>query len=371
MRKKIVLILLTTIMVTTVLTGCGSKENTSSESNTSSKSENGEYASDLYILNWPEYITEDVLDKFKEEYGITVHQTIFETNDEMMAKLLAGNKGEFDLAVPSNFYVQALKDNDLIEPLDKEQIPNLKNIDEGYLGTSEADPDNEYFVPYMGNLSCWVGNTKLMKEAGIEINTMDDLKQDALKDKVIMIDDAQAVMGYGLGAVGSDFNCKDAKKVEEAESYLEDVMPNLKAFTQYQDTISMLVNEEATVGLAFGGMAMLAMNENSDLEVVMSGEENSLSTDGFVFLKGSEKKEEAMLFINFIMREDIYAELENNLQYVSVNAAAADLLDDNVKSSEICVISDEMKEKLIFQNDPGADILNQEIEAMSQLKMLK
>lgn len=118
--KKMMAAALAATMVFT-MTACG---NDSEE-----KTADG-YAKEIYLYNWSEYMSEDVLNKFEEEYGIKVVETTFESNDEMLAKLMAGGGSEYDIAVPSNFYIESMKANDLLEPLDKDVITNYDNIDE-------------------------------------------------------------------------------------------------------------------------------------------------------------------------------------------------------------------------------------------------
>ena len=77
---------------------------------------------------------DNLLDQFEAEYGIKVVETTYESNDELLAKLIAGKEGEYDIAVPTNTYIQAFKDNDLLEPFDEGAITNLGNIDDAYLG---------------------------------------------------------------------------------------------------------------------------------------------------------------------------------------------------------------------------------------------
>ena len=110
--KKMMAAALAATMVFT-MTACG---NDSEE-----KTADG-YAKEIYLYNWSEYMSEDVLNKFEEEYGIKVVETTFESNDEMLAKLMAGGGSEYDIAVPSNFYIESMKANDLLEPLDKDVV---------------------------------------------------------------------------------------------------------------------------------------------------------------------------------------------------------------------------------------------------------
>lgn len=328
--KKMMAAALAATMVFT-MTACGS--------DSEEKTADG-YAKEIYLYNWSEYMSEDVLNKFEEEYGIKVVETTFESNDEMLAKLMAGGGSEYDIAVPSNFYIESMKANDLLEPLDKDVITNYDNIDETYR-TMQCDPDGEYCVPYMGTSCVWIANKKMLDDYGIEIHKMDDLKNDNLKNNILLVDDSQAIMSVGL--LGCD--------LDPTSGNLDDIAKG-----------------EVAVALMYSGEALQAMKENPDLEVVMDGEQCSLSMDTMVLLKGSKHKEEAELFLNFILRPDISAELTNEFQFICANKAAVEYLDDDLKNSPLCVLTDDMKKRIFMINTFDADAISAETDAVMEIK---
>ena len=110
------------------------------------------------------------------------------------------------------------------------------------------------------------------------------------------------------------------------------------------------------------------MKENPDLEVVMDGEQCSLSMDTMVLLKGSKHKEEAELFLNFILRPDISAELTNGFQFICANKAAVEYLDDDLKNSPLCVLTDDMKKRIFMINTFDADAISAETDAVMEIK---
>ena len=115
--KKTILALVLAALCVMLLSACGAEKpaaqpaaapsETAQESAAPAESSAPAYAKEIYLYNWSEYMTQEVLDGFEKEYGIKVIETTYESNDEMLAKLLAGSKGQYDIAVPSNFYIEA------------------------------------------------------------------------------------------------------------------------------------------------------------------------------------------------------------------------------------------------------------------------
>lgn len=352
--KKIMFKVIIFTLISSLLAGC------------SGSSSSGE-TEVLYLYNWAEYMKPEVLDKFEEETGIKVVESIFSSNDELLAKLLAGNNGEYDIAVPSNFYINSLKENDLLEPLNKDNIPNFENLDEAYLDL-DYDKGNEYTVPYMGTICVWIADKVKLEELGVEIHTMADLTNEKLKDNIIMTDDPQGNIGMGMLGAGLDPTSNDPEDIEKGKEFLLSINENVKAYADSTNARDSMARGEAAVAYMYGGEALQAMQENPNLEIVMDGEPKSLSLDNFVILKGTEHKEAAEKFINFILRPDISAELTNEYKFVSFNEAAYSELSDELKNNPLCVLTDEFKENLFFINDVDNDAMTAEVNAMTEIK---
>ena len=133
------------------VTGCGASASGSSASGNSGDSAASGDAGELYVYNWGEYVDESVIDDFEEETGIKVVYDEFETNEIMYPKVEAGSSA-YDVVCPSDYMVQKMIENDLIQELDYDRIPNAKeNIGAEYYEQAAAyDPGNKYCVPY-----CW------------------------------------------------------------------------------------------------------------------------------------------------------------------------------------------------------------------------
>lgn len=339
------------------ITGCGKKEG---------MTEDG-YADTLYLYNWTEYMSKDVLDLFEKEYGIKVVETTYESNDEMLAKLVAGKKGTYDIAVPTNFFIQVMKENDLLEPYDDGAITNKKNINPTFLN-GPYDPNNKYTIPYMGTVALTIGNKKMLSDLGVTINNVNDLFTPALENNIIIMDDNEGIISLALEGLGYDPLTEDKNLIAETKDYMMKLNKNIKAFPSTADGRTMLARGEVAVGHIYGGDAAQAMQENKDLEIVMKDSPISLSVDCFVLLKGSKHKKEAELFIDFLLRSDISAMLTEQFPYVCVNDAAKDSMSEDILNNPACFLPEELQDNIYFIQEKSPETLAQEVEIVTEIK---
>lgn len=356
MKKKVFIVLMCCVMIIGVFSGCGD-----------SKSAKNGYADKIYLYNWSEYMTQDVLDGFEKEYGIKVIQSTYESNDEMMAKLTAGKKGQYDIAVPTNYYINSMKAKGLLEPYDKNSITNLKNIDPSYRNLA-YDKNNEYTVPYMGTVSLWVGNKSMLDKAGVTVKKMSDLKNDALKNNVVITDDPQDDTAVALTAMGKDPTSQDVNTIKSTAGYWESIKGYVKSISDVSDARTMLARGEIALANVYSGDALQAMEQNKNLEIVMDDEKKSFSVDNFVLLKGSKHKKEAELFINYCLRPDVSAKLTEAYKYVSLNKAAVSKLPESLAKNKACVLTDKMKKQLFYLNNFNADATSAMVDVMTRVK---
>lgn len=356
MKKRIFALAMSFVMGLS-LTACGKEEERTADG----------YAKEIYLYNWTEYMDPDVIKQFEDEYGIKVVESTYQSNDEMLAKLLAGNDGEYDIAVPTNFYINAMLENGLIEELDKENIPNIKNIDQDYVGL-DYDPEGKYTVPYMGTICVWLGNTKLLDTLGKKVEKIGDIEDSALESNIILVDDPQLDVGVGLLANGYEFSSTNLDEIDEAKDWLLEYNKNIKAFPSSPEARDAMAKGEAALGFIYGGEALQAMQVNEDLEVVMKKENVTLSIDNFVILKGTKHKKEAELFIDFLLRPEISAQLTEYFQFVSFNEAAYDLIDKELVDSGLVVLDDDTKSRLTIFKELDGEAISKEVDVMTEVK---
>ena len=357
--KKIISLVLALTMAMCAFTACsGSKEE--------EKTADG-YAKELYLYNWSEYMSQEVLDLFEEEYGIKVIETTFESNDEMLAKLLAGGDSGYDIVVPTNFHIETLLANDLLAEINWDNVPNFANIDPAYVNPS-YDPEQKYTVPYMGTVVTWIGNKARLDKLGVEVHKMKDIANPKLKGEILMADDATGNIGQGLIALGYEPYCENVDEIMEAKDFLISINDNVKAYTIPADAADGVARGEAALAYAYSGNIMMAMQQSDDVILVMDEEKVSLSIDTFVILKSTKHKEEAELFLNFLLRPEISAMLTTEFPYVSFNAAAVEYLPEELATSPMVVLSGDIKDRLYMLNNFNAEGGAACVEAMTEVK---
>lgn len=372
MRKVIASVLVGT-MALTCLTGCGSTSGDAGESTDSAEDDadgNG-YADKLYLYNWSEYMTQEVKDGFYEEYGIEVVETTYESNEELFAKLTAGDPTDYDVIVPTNFFVGALIESDLLEPFDEGAITTFENYGESYLD-QQYDPGNKYTIPYLGTASLVVGNKKMLDELGVTIDDWDDLADPKLENNLVVMDDNSGYTSLAYSCMGLDAENKTVEGLDDAQEYLIDkISPNVKAWCTNAAGRDMLVKNEAAVGYVYSGVAAQILAENPDTQLYLVDKKNSLSMDVWAMVKGTKHKKEAQLFINYVTSTEVAAKLVDYSMYVCPNTAAQEYVDDSIKENPACFLPNEFFENYYIMNEIPSDIAAKNDEVATVVKSSK
>lgn len=280
----------------------------------------------LNVFNWSEYLPQSVIDQFEHQYNIKVNYSTFSSNEEMLAKLMAGGS-QFDLVVASDYMVEILEKQNLIQPIDKSKITNFKNLDEAVLNL-EFDPGNKYSIPYMWGDACIAVNTSKLKTP---ITGYKDLWNPELKNSIVVLDDQRAVIGMALKKLGYSINETSPEALAAAKKELEALQPNIKAYDS-DSPKTLLINGEATVGFVWGAEAALAGRENKDITAVIPVEGLFLQQDNFVIPTQSKNRDAAELFINFILEPEISSEISREFPYANPNQAAYPYIDQGILS---------------------------------------
>lgn len=279
----------------------------------------------LSIFNWSEYLPHSVIEQFESAYNIKVHYSTFSSNEEMLAKLMAGG-GAYDLAVASDFMVEILKKQDLLLPVRKENVPNLSNIGAQYMGLP-FDPENEYSLPYM-----WLAGIIAYDASKIPEGTIEgyaDLWKPELKHSLTILDDQRAIMGITLKTLGYSLNETSPEALEKAREALKALQANVKSYDSDSPKTS-LINGEAKAIFAWGAEANLARRENPNVRYVVPKEGLFLQQDNFVIPKSAKNVAAAELFMNFVMDPEISAEISAHFPYGNPNVEAYRYIDQEI-----------------------------------------
>lgn len=318
----------------------------------------------LTIYNWGEYIDHDLLKEFEKETGIHVIYETFDTNEAMMTKIEQGGTA-YDIAVPSEYMIEKMLENDLLVPIDHSKLPNLKNIDP-YFMDLPFDPKNKYSIPYFWGTLGIVFNPKYVGD--LDFQSWEDVWDASLQRKVFLVDSAREVIGMGLNSLGYSLNSLDDNELQQATAKLETLAPNVKAIIGDEIT-PLMVNNEATVALTWSGQAADMLSENEELDYAVPQEGSNLWFDNIVIPKTSKNVEGAHAFIDFMLRAESAAQNADFVGYSTPNKAALALMDPEVVNDERFYPDEEQRDTLEVYRNLGLDYLGIYNELFLKFKM--
>lgn len=320
------------LLCTVALTSCNGSGNTVSE---------------LNVYNWGDYIDESILKTFTEETGIKVNYETFTTNEDMYTKISKGSTN-YDIAFPSDYMIEKMITNDLIQKINFENIPNYKNIDDKFKNLG-YDSNNEYSVPYMWGTVGIVYNKTMVDDV---VDSWNILWNSKYKDNIFMLDSQRDSIAVALKKLGYSLNTRDVGELEQARDALKEQKPLVLAYVG-DDVKNKMISGEGAISVMWSGDAIFCQAENPDLEYSIPKEGSNYWFDGVVILKNAPHKEEAEKFIDFLCRDDIALKNTEYIGYSTPNKAAFDLLDDEKKSDATYWPSDEELSRCEIFHDLG------------------
>jgi len=318
----------------------------------------------LTIYNWGDYIDPELITRFEEETGIKVIYQTFDSNEAMMTKIKQGGT-TFDLSVPSEYTIEKMKEENLLLPIDHSKVPNLQYIDERFLDLS-FDVGNEYSIPYFWGTVGVVYNPELVGD--LTFSSWDELWDESLKNNVFLLDGAREVIGMGLNSLGYSLNDTDEEHLQEAFDKLSELTPNVKAIVG--DEIKMLMaGEEAAAALVWSGDAAEIMWENEKLDYAVPEEGSNLWFDNMVIPTTAKNVEGAHQFINFMLDPEVAAQNAEYVGYSTPNAAALELMDEEISGDERFYPNEELTSRLEVYENLGRKMLAHYNDLFLEFKM--
>lgn len=270
---------------------------------------------EVIVYNWSEYIPQDVLDDFTSETGIRVIYSTYETNDAMYAKVkLMQGKG-YDLVVPSTYYLHLMIEDGLLAKFDHSKLTNLGNLDPKLLKPA-FDPNNDYGIPYMWGLFGMMINTKQVDKE--KAKSWKDLLRPEYKGKVILSDDMRDTFGMAMHAAGKSANSTNPDDIKAGYEFLKALHPSVRIF-DVTAVKQAFISGEVIIGTTFNGDALVARQENPDLEFVYPEEGVLIWVDSFAIPKGTKNVENAHTFVNYLLRPDIAKRCQEVYMYSTPN----------------------------------------------------
>ena len=279
----------------------------------------------VYVYNWGDYLSPETLTMFEEETGIRVILDEYDTNESMYPRIAEGAV-HYDVICPSDYMIQKMAANNLLQPLDFSKMPNVKEfIGKDFFEQSETfDPGNKYSVPY-----CWgtvgiIYNKTMVDEPPTSWKILWD---ERYKNNILMQNSARDSLMIPLKLMGKSLNETDEETLYKARDMLIRQKPLVQAYV-VDEAKDKLVSGEAAMGVVFSGEALGMMTENPNLEYVIPQEGTNLWIDSWVITRDAENVENAHKFIDFMCRPDIALINFDYLGYSTPNIAVQELEED-------------------------------------------
>lgn len=276
----------------------------------------------LYLYNWGEYTGENILRDFEEETGATVVQESFDSNEQMYIKV--ANQEPYDVLVPSDYMVQRLIDEDLLQKLDKSKLTCMDKLADAVKGLP-YDPQNEYSVPYFwGTVGIVYDKTKV-EIRDLEAEGFGIFLDEKYKGDVYLYDSERDAFMMALKDLGYSMNTTSEKEIQEAYDWLVQCVETMDAEIVTDEIIDNMAQGRKALGLIYSGDATYVMEENENMGYYMPDSGTNLWSDAMVIPKNAKNPELAHAFINYASD---YDGAYDNSSYVGYTSANQEVMDD-------------------------------------------
>ncbi|MEM1313116.1 MAG: polyamine ABC transporter substrate-binding protein [Pseudomonadota bacterium] len=312
----------------------------------------------LFIYNWSDYIAEDTIAGFEAETGIDVTYDVFDSNEVLEAKMLAGSSG-YDLVVPSSTFMARQIQAGVFLPLDKSKLSNLGNLDGAMMETVAAhDPGNEHGIIYMWGTTGIGINVDMVTERlgedfprGWEL-ILDPANAEKLADcGITVLDSFSEIVGPVLNYVGADPASKAAADFEKAAEALTAIRPHIRYFHSSQ-YVNDLANGDVCVSVGWSGDVFIARDRAAEADNGVTvdyiiPEEGTISWFDMIGIPAdAPHPQNAHLFLDYLMRPEVTAGITNYVWYANANTPSLELVDAEITSDPAIFPTEEVKAKL-------------------------
>ncbi len=330
-KKQLLSALLASSILLSGLSACGGKISTngsgaSASTGGTSAATGGKGQLNLYI--WTEYVPDSVIKGFQTQTGIKVNVSTYSTNEDMLAKVKSESEGAFDVVQPSDYMVEQMIKQGMLQKLDKSKMTNEKNISDAFLNQS-YDPENQYSMPYLGGVAGIAVNTSKIKDS---ITSYADLFNPKYKKTIVALNDYRAVIGMAARSLGMSMNETDDSKLAQIKTQTLKLKGNIKLYDS-DSPKSALISGDCNLGFCWSAEIALAMKDNPAIKIVFPKEGAYVFFDNWCITKGAKNAANANAFINYMMDAQTGKAVSEEFPYLQPNKAAVDLLGDSYKNN--------------------------------------
>jgi extracellular solute-binding protein family 1 len=292
----------------------------------------------INVYNWGEYIstgadegTLDVNGEFEKLTGIKVNYTNYATNEELYAKLKGGGT-TYDVIIPSDYMISKMIKEELIQPLNMDNIPNFSYIMDNYRNLA-YDPENAYSVPYTWGTVGIIYNAEQIDIPKEEID-WDILWDEKYKDQILMFDNPRDAFAISELLLGYSLNTENPSELKAAAEKLKEQKEIVQAYVM-DEVFDKMAAGEALLAPYYAGDALTILEDNEDLDFVVPKSGTNLFVDAMCIPTSAKQKEAAEMYINFMCEPDIAFANIDYICYSTPHSAAYEMLDEEVRESHV------------------------------------
>jgi putrescine transport system substrate-binding protein len=313
----------------------------------------------LNVYNWSDYIAEDTIANFEKETGIKVTYDVFDSNELLEAKLMSGNTG-YDVVVPSLTFLSRQIQAGVFQELDKSRFSNYGNLDPAFMALlAQNDPGNGHAIPYLWGTTGIGYNVEKVREALGEDAPVDSWAlvfepENLAKLKgcgVAFLDTPSEIIPPVLRYLGEEPNSFDEAVIQKAVDRLTELRPSITYFHSSQ-YINDLANGDICVTIGWSGDIIQAQaraeeaGKGVDISYVIPKEGAPMWFDMLAIPKGARNVDNAYLFLDYLMRPEVMAGVQNYVAYASANQAALPMVDEAILNDPGIYPTEEAKQGL-------------------------
>ena len=321
------------------------------------------YSEEINFFNYGENIDEETIKEFEKKYGIKVNIETFDDMEAMYQKVSSGGV-KYDVVLVSDALMPRMIKNNLVQELNKDNIPNISQMDEEYLNL-EIDPGNKYSVPYMFGTVGLIYNKDVVKE---EVDSWDILWDEKYKDKIFMFDTYRDTLGVALKKLGYSLNSTDPKEIEEAKELLLSQRELVDPIYGVDNGTVMIPAGESDINMIWSGEGLNLQDENPNLVYVVPKEGANFWIDSLCIPTNAKNVEGAEKFINFVSDKESALRIADEIGYTTPNKEARLEQPESVRNNPNAYMPKEIMDRCEIYVDLSKDVKRLYDDAWLEIK---
>ena len=323
------------VIMSTLFIGCSKKD----------------YTEEINFFNYGENIDDQTIKEFEEEYNIKVNMETFDDMEAMYQKVSSG-AGKYDVILVSDALMPRMIKKDLLQELNKDNIPNISQMDEEYLDL-EIDPGNKYSMPYMFGTVGLIYNKDVVKE---EVNSWDILWNEDYKGQIFMFDTYRDTIGVALKKLGYSLNSTNPDEIEEAKELLLEQRKLVNPLYGVDNGTTMIPAGETDINMIWSGEGLNLQDEYPNLVYVVPEEGANFWIDSLCIPHNAKNVEGAEKFINFVSDKESALRIADEIGYTTPNKKARLEQPEEVRNNPNAYMPAEIMDRCEIYEDFPMDV---------------